>query len=140
MLSALTAEGIEIRFCGTLLTLSPHLCLSRVCLVSSLLVPVHLRQVQAGQVPLRCSKIAPAGAAGAGTAYCIQLGSGAVQAASCLPVQAEHQEGNKPWSPFLHVIFFLTWNLPGGLLISTYVSTEVKSGLGLLTHSWTEDR
>lgn len=62
--------------------------------MSSLLVQVHLRQVQAGQVQL-----------GAGTAYCIQLGSVAIQAANSLP-KLSTREGNKSWSPFLHVIFF----------------------------------
>lgn len=86
-----------------LLALSPRLCLSRVCLVSSLLVQVHLRQVQPSTVkqPWQVQL-------GAGTAYCIQLGFVAIQAANSLP-KLSTREGNKSWSPFLHVIYiFLT--------------------------------
>lgn len=68
-----------------LLALSPHLCLSRVCLVSSLLVQVRLRQVQAGQVQPSTVKQPWQVQLGAGTAHCIQLRSVAIQAANSLP-------------------------------------------------------
>lgn len=66
---------------------------------------VHLRQVQAGQVQPSTVKQPWQVQLGAGTAYCIQLGSVAIQAANSLP-KLSTREGNKSWSPFLHVIFF----------------------------------
>lgn len=53
VLSGLAAEGVDIHFSSALLALSPHLCLSGVCLMSSLLVQAHLRQVQFRKMHLR---------------------------------------------------------------------------------------